>query len=399
MWVAGTVLLPALVGLFVLGSWFANLSPITTLRLAQDMEYRAAPMMFWASLGLQLAHAAALLFAASIRLRRQIREPIIQAEPSRPSESEAGSSEPIYSVDAASNSSYLAVNPAARPRERIKEDKLLEWLITRQRGQGALCSFAALIFLLPSLAFPLAAVLSLRSAGGWSVGYYALGGASWVGQALLAWAACRFFIEARSSGELELLLTTPAGARDLVPAHWAAMKRLLRPPAMAVIALLLFPVVFAFLAIFATPSGGMMSYQLYYPCYALFRVADLILLALAVIWLGMLFGLTMRRFVTAVGSVLALTAVLPMLIHPVFQFVVQRFLHPSLGSSGWLVSMLIYFPVQWAYMLILIRWSHRRLRQHQPAELFQVDWVQTAKETSRRWMSAFRRLRWLTPGD
>jgi hypothetical protein len=71
IWIAGTVLVPVLAGWLAPVSWVSILSPITTLRLAHDVEYRAAPRMFWISLLLQLLHAIALFLSASVHLRRR----------------------------------------------------------------------------------------------------------------------------------------------------------------------------------------------------------------------------------------------------------------------------------------------------------------------------------------
>src|SRR6266699_2851684 len=79
VWVGGTVLLPPVAGWFGIGGWIALISPATTLRLAQDVEYRATPIMFWVSLTVQLLHAGVLLLSADSRLRRGISEPMFQA--------------------------------------------------------------------------------------------------------------------------------------------------------------------------------------------------------------------------------------------------------------------------------------------------------------------------------
>ena len=48
---------------------------------------------------------------------------------------------------------------------------------------------------------------------------------STLGSALFAWAASRFFVEARRTGEIELLLTTPVGAKQIVSTQWQVLKR------------------------------------------------------------------------------------------------------------------------------------------------------------------------------
>ena len=53
---------------------------------------------------------------------------------------------------------------------------------------------------------------------------------------MFAWAASRFFVEARRTGELELLLTTPLGAKQIVSTQWEVLKRGLRWPLVVMVA-------------------------------------------------------------------------------------------------------------------------------------------------------------------
>jgi len=370
LWVGGTVLLPPIAGWFAAGAWFALLSPMTTLRLAQDTDYRAAPRMFWVSLTLQLIHAALLLMIAGARLRRQISEPAVAEAPSPAGSIEQSKTD--YSVEPHSNASYVAVNSpmpgTAQPPGRFDESAPLEWLVRRQRGQRALCWIAAFTFLLPGFAFLLIQFFPVAGSGVLPIGFHALYQLSWVGDGLLAWAACRFFFDARRSGELELLLTTPAGAQTLVSAHWAAMRRLLLWPAIVVVTPLLLQG--GFVALTTIGRGSAASYQFYSVFYAFFHACDLIVLGIAVNWLGMLFGLTMRRLISAVGLTLAFTVGLPMLFRPLLQMLTKLFFSPDPGSTGWMISMFSFYPIGWALLLALTFWARRRLRNGQPAELF-----------------------------
>src|ERR1019366_6872842 len=53
---------------------------------------------------------------------------------------------------------------------------------------------------------------------------------------LFGWAASRFFIEARRNGELEVLLTTPLGAKTIVSSQLNWLKRLLFWPLVVLVA-------------------------------------------------------------------------------------------------------------------------------------------------------------------
>jgi hypothetical protein len=120
-------------------------------------------------------------------------------------------------------------------------------------------------------------------------------------------------------------------------------------------------------------------------------------MAVAVNWLGMLFGLTMRRLVSAIGLTLGLAVALPMLLHSMFQFVIRPFFNPTPGSFGWLTWIFSFYPLGWALLLALTLWARRRLRRGQPAELFQVDWAKVAKDSLGQFAAAMRRWRWFTP--
>jgi hypothetical protein len=363
LWVTGAVILPAVAAwagaLFPLLALLGLLSPLTTLRLAQDTAFAAAPAEFWASLSLQLLHAALLLLRAGRRVRRSLVEPTLHATPPPPRE-------PVpYSTEPFSNASYRRANPRRpRPRRSFDEVRPLEWLVQRQRGQKALCWTAALLLIASApLALALYSLRLLTFAGPTPpLAWHSLSQLWWVGDALLAWAASRFFFEARRSGELELLLTTPAGAQALVSAHWAAMKRLLLWPMVLVFTPMLLQAGGAVLALGRGLTGAPAIYQLYSGFYAFLRPVEVFLVVLALNWLGMLFGLTLRRMVSAVALTLALVIGLPMMVRFLFQLVLRPFFDPSPGSSNWLVWSFCYYPITYALLLALTWWARQRLR-------------------------------------
>ena len=358
--VIATVLLPLVAawpGLFSPVSLMALLSPLTTLRLAQDSAYRTTPVEFWASLALQLAHAALLLVGAGTRLRRNLLEPVFRVPP--PPEEPAP-----YSVEPASNASHALANPAGPKNPRpFDEARPLEWLVQRQRGQQALCWTAAALMFASSLLTPglLQGLGGFRVGGGTASGWHYLYQLWWLGDALLAWAACRFFFEARRSGELELLLTTPVGARGLVAAHGAAMKQfLLWPMALAFAPLLLPPAV---QVLSAGGVGRVGTYQFYAAVYGILHSLEMLLAVLALNWLGMLFGLTARRLVSAVALTLGLAVGFPIMAHSLFQLVVRPLILSRVLSTTWLHWSLTYYPLNCVFLLALTYWARRRLRQ------------------------------------
>jgi hypothetical protein len=403
-WLAGTVLLPPMMAWFVPGSWIALLSPITSLRLAHDTEYALAPVKFWLALALQVVHAVLLLLIAGSRLRRSLTEPVLHLPSPRPQAREPDPRESSYSVELPSHASYLAANPPPPPRppkprrHGLPEGTApLEWLVQRQRGQRTLCWIAALMFTSMSLGF-LPRLFPRMAAGSQPLALYAIYQLPWVGEALLAWAACRFFFEARRSGELELLLTTPDGAQTLVSAHWAAMRRLLLWPMVLIVTPLLLQGGCSALTSSPIMRSGTATYQLYSTFYAFFRALDLVFVVVAVNWLGMLFGLTLRRLVSAVGMSVGLVAGAPMILHSLLQFVARPFYSPNPGSMGWLFWTLSYFPILWVSLLALTLWARRQLRCNGPAELCHLDWRQVMAGSMSQLAPRVRKWGGLTPG-
>ena len=132
---------------------------------------------------------------------------------------------------------------------------------------------------------------------------------------LVAFQACRFFVEARRSNALELLLCTPLRNQDLLRGQWLAMKRLVFWPVL-VCALLGF-----------VPFGAQVAADLAHPAparvamafvrllgavltvgwFALGVVADIF----AVTWVGMWLALSSKRPELAAVRTIFFVLVLP----------------------------------------------------------------------------------------
>jgi hypothetical protein len=363
LWVGAWVLVPPFLELFVSGFHIGLLSPVIALKSAQDSEYLTAPALFWVSLAVQLIHAALLLVRADVRLRRQVREPVVLIpQPAAPSPDEV-----IYSADSFSDASYRAINPAqiVKSEREYFEGGPLEWLIRKQPGQGALCWGAALTLLVNH------AGIGLMSFARVSPLLHSALTLSWIGFGLLAWAACRFLFVARQSGGLELLLTTPLGAETLVSAHWRAMRRMLFGPAVLALAPCVLGIIFSLVSLTSAAPG---SNHLFGALYGVVTALDLVLRAVAVNWLGMLFALTARRLVGAIGLTLALTVGLPVLVSSALQLVVQPFFVGA-TSMRWMIALLIHYPITWALLIWLVVQARKRLRETGPAELNFVSWA------------------------
>ena len=189
----------------------AIFSPVLALACASDSTYQSAPYLFW--LGLAGGQVASwfMVKRAAGELGRTLRE-------------EEVSVTPILS------STIPQLREPRIPELVDDEHGPVHWLVDRQRGVRAAIWAAALIGI--SANAGTIALLRFVGTGTGFMPYYSVPGfvTSILGGCLLAWAASRFFLDARRRGELELLLTTPEGSKNIVSGQWAALKGMIAGP-------------------------------------------------------------------------------------------------------------------------------------------------------------------------
>ena len=169
--------------------------PLAALRCADDTLYGLEAGRFWFSLAAIQGISWFFLIAAGLRLHRTMAE-----------------------ADGAS----AWKNPMARaePFQPLKDGiDPVAWLMRRQRGTRGIIWAAVLLRVIYHFGFRYFFVWFPGSP--WRpYGYFSVQGiglaVSVLEGCLFAWAASRFFIETRRSGELEILLTTPAAAGTIV---------------------------------------------------------------------------------------------------------------------------------------------------------------------------------------
>ena len=173
------------------------------------------------------------------------------------------------------------------------------------------------------------------------------------GAALLAWAAGRFLFESQRNGELEMLLCTPLGGRDIIGGNWRALCSPLRGAWLLVGFLVLIAI------LTGTEARGLATFQM--AMAPLVRLMDII----ALCWMGMWFGLKAQKPLGIVLWTVGLVVGVPWLVSYVF------ILGTSLGTRGsWssLPPMVFLFwfgawPIlNLAKNAIFIIWAARRLR-------------------------------------
>jgi ABC-type transport system involved in multi-copper enzyme maturation permease subunit len=182
----------------------------------------------------------------------------------------------------------------------------LEWRVLQTRPPEGL------IWLAVALDFfaQFGALGSIFSSGG--AAGDAWGGLSFVGLGvvlfsggLLAWAGARFFLDTRRQQDLELLLTSPVGSRNILSGQWRVLQRALKWPLVVVL-------LFAIPSAFETATAPRAEVWSVTPTFLI--ALNLALEVLALCWVGMCFGLRARSRVAALIQTLGLVQLLPLAV-------------------------------------------------------------------------------------
>jgi hypothetical protein len=296
---AGMVLGPLILRRFLPAPYPALASPLGAMFQAADLRYSTSPEWYWLSLALVHTFAWAFLLAAAAFLRSRSRE--IE------NDSSAGATRSGAQRANGANASQCRYcgrqNPAdaihcyecgteLHPKQLPRSDAFkltseptpLHWLLRRQRGLKPLLWFAAFIGFWNCVLYGIGGRFFAWGSGSFIIGVswaFSLVTTALTGS-IFAWVASRFFIEARRTGEVELLLTTPVGAEQTVAAQWDTLKRLVRWPVLA----MLMPSLLQVLALswIGYPQG---AWRLSYALSLLLGTADTLLGIGACLWLAM----------------------------------------------------------------------------------------------------------------
>jgi ABC-type transport system involved in multi-copper enzyme maturation permease subunit len=181
----------------------------------------------------------------------------------------------------------------------------IEYLSKRQRGIKGTLWAAALIGLFLQFGTIVVMPFGLLSILRWLP-------INMVSGALLAWAFSRFMMESRRSGALELLITTPVGAKSLVSSQWNGLKQLLRWPFLV----MLLPY---FLQILTVAWGGGTTWpldrMLRQWAFIFFGLTNTFFGVAALCWTAIWFGFKARNQVAAVVWTVALAKGVPFVIY------------------------------------------------------------------------------------
>jgi ABC-type transport system involved in multi-copper enzyme maturation permease subunit len=366
------------VGLFFAWSWvtanlkgvppmkaalFGLLSPYGAYYLAPDTSYATAPAVFWVALVVEHAAGWFLLAATNRDLMQKWRVAEKPEEPVRLAKMQPAPGQPGATVEA----SDLADDAAAQwPEASVQESwALLEqepvcWAVSRTQGHNFYVWAGALLLLLSAAGTP------LLTGPLWNALEFL---ASFSAGCLLSWGAGRSIFEARRSGELELLLCTPLGARDIVRGHWWALWRPLRAAWLLAVFVLLVQFIFSLGAIAQQPVYVRTFFVLWAVLVPLNKILD----GVAICWVAMWFALQARKAIQVVAWTTGLVILLPYVIVSLLSF-----LAPYKPPAGTVNPTLILIP-----LLVLAKnvfftvWAAGRLRAElrTTAPLGTTEWV------------------------
>lgn len=338
--------------------------PLGTLFTAGDVEYKSSQGHYWISLALVHFLSWVVILAAGFRLRVSSRDDLESWKISLP-EDERWEFWP------------------ARPKKRLGDSPPIEWLVRQQRGlkgtiwAGTILGIFGLLF--PMFGLPLLAAAGWMSFSPITVSRRLTTSTTFVTyqvwwsnipvmllqSTLFAWAASRFLMVARQTGELELLETTPLGARTILSGLWKQLWRHFRWPAIILGSLPLVSLILA-LSRFAIWPHVMWS-------SVILNMASAFLNAffgvMAICWLGMSFGLTARNQAGAITWAVLLGYGAPYLLGSLSSFaLISLGLNPNVYINGGGLSIIQWLPrlLPLALLVWLIYWAQARLRAALP---------------------------------
>ncbi len=294
-----------------------------------------------------------------------------QDQPYQPvREPEAAEEWPI-SVSTAPAAESLVAAPAgavAPPRAswltdpRPWEDDPVRWRVER------LGTVEGLIWLAVALAFcaQFGTLNTIFPGGGAPTDSWGL--LSFVGMAvilfsggLIAWAGARFFQDTRRQQDLELLLTTPLGARNILIGQWRVLRRALAWPLGLVLGV-------------ALPAGISLIYDfangyqrdIWLLTQPFLIGVNLVLEAVVLCWVGIWFGLRARNPMTAVAGAVGLVQLLPLALAVAFMWCwtwLPRLSLPLPTARNRMPPVILALLFFVAKNVALILWARFRLRR------------------------------------
>jgi hypothetical protein len=312
--VLATLILPAvgaLIRVTRLPSWcgyFTFLSPFYPFSIGFEALYLSRSQLYWISLLTSHLVAWFMLILASWILPRAWQE-------------KAFHSQKRAMLQSAGSLANRSVWPIFH-RPKLLDNNPIQWL-AESFGGVRHWAWWLVIIEFSSMAIILCITRSLWIVTGAS---YVLILGGWLLKILFAFQTCRFFVEARRSGALELILSTPLKSREIIDGQWRALVRIFLWPCVIFLAAMLLVAIVQMThtsAMFASfrpkTAGGANPYfnpatfpfgifQLFGTVYQTARwITDII----AIGWVGMWLSLSMKQPNLAAPATILFAAILP----------------------------------------------------------------------------------------
>ena len=198
---------------------------------------------------------------------------------------------------------------ARRARQRRAEGNPVYWLMAGSPGLEMLTWGIAVSWAVVALA-----ALQFLPKGMWPSLFFIAKGVGLLLKIIFVTQVCRFFVEARRNGSLEMLLCTPVTDAEIISAHWRHLRRVFLGP----LIVFMLPVFMATLLAqdFASDGSGPWSYFLANPgaggglLFIPSTVADFLALGSVGLWLS----LSMKKPSLAPGVTVLCVLVPPLLL-------------------------------------------------------------------------------------
>jgi hypothetical protein len=326
-------------------------SPLVLLLSAEDLRYLGARADFWCSIVLVQVLGWSLLAGTILRLRHSMAR--------SPDETKLHAERKVEAQRAVGLGTWEPVKGEASP---------VEWLVYHRYAVSGAIWGTALLLLGYSGWVGLMRQPTAKPMGtfGWLFAWPLGLTAGLLGGALVAWTASRFFVGTRRSGDLELLITTPVGAETIVVDQWAVLKRFFIWPVLVMQAPMLPQLLGAFVA---NQQPGMLQFPIQSGMYKLLCLANTVVGAAALCWLGTWFGLKARTQAGAIVWTTGLAKGVPALMSLIC-FVVGETISPTgllapSRAESLAVAALTWFPELLAltFYIWLSAFARQRLRE------------------------------------
>jgi len=350
--------------------WLRSVSPGGAFLWGVGSPTGLIASAYWSSVAAGFAWGVMLLILAQRNLREGWREEATQA--------------------------VNLTSEAQAVRACVGEGPPVQWLLRRSNLQTKLIWLAVGLIALPNAASMLWPVLQLANVGMTVAFYFVTAIAS---SMVLSAVGAMFFLEARRTGALELLRTTPEGYHHILSDQWAVLKERLKKPLITLVISLLVVKIIMWIPLGGFP--GIIIPSVPQEVAGLInRVVDLV----ALCWLGMWFGCKARTAWSAllwpVGLVTGLDFVLSLALWAVMSPLYNSLAYGGAGA-GVIISLTIIVPhgLSIAKQIWLIRWARRRLHGALAGAMVEpMELRASASLATRRALAALRKARHWTPG-